>query len=388
MTARTATRTAGEGEATPVDRQSGRVAALGPEHRGQAGPRGDQRPDPDPDEQGAEPLGAAGGDGLEREVGRQVVEHVGAAGGHPGQAEQGQRPLAGAGEPAGHRRQAVLVGELHQEEERPHGHDEQPRHQLQVEQVPSPDEAGEHHRPARDPGHHRHPARQRQGRAQGQAGEGGDHDGRPRTRQRCRLVVLPAGEGEGAPVQHREHRDGDEHGDQARQRHQRDVLRGAQVEVAQREQVGEVGDRQEERGGVGEQHRGHREEHGVDPQPYGDRQHHRGEQHGGGVEGEHRGAGDGDRHQPDPDAAYRPVRGVHHAVGDQVEEAQAGAQLGEHRREHEEQEDRADPRHQVGCHDGAGYAGGSTTTVSAWQQRRQRWSSPGGARSGCPPRTG
>ena len=92
--------------------------------------------------------------------------------------------------------------------------------------------------------------------------------------------------------------------------------------------------------------------------------------------------------RPDPDAAYGPVRGVDDAVGDEVEEAQAGAQLGEHGREHEEQEDRSDPCHQVGRHNGAGYAGVGTTTVAAWQQRRQRWSSPGGARCGCPPRTG
>ena len=231
-------------------------------------------------------------------------------------------------------------------------HDEQHDREDQHRPGDEPDEAGgvHHGRAAYDePGdqHDRGGQRHRPGgQAEHDRRTDQDDDGGGEPQQHRVVRRKPArhrvGAAQLATVTDDEHRHHDDEDGQLGGPGLADEPGRAQPEVLLRQQVGQVGHRQQQRGGVGQPDRRERERQRAQPQLRGHREADRREQHGGGVDAEHPRRDRRERReqqeQRDPAAAGDPGGDVRR----DVEQPRVVAQVGDHLDQHQEQQDRPD----------------------------------------------
>ena len=141
----------------------------------------------------------------------------------------------------------------------------------------------------------------------------------------------------------REHHPLDRDRHQPRQQHQRGEARERQAAGVERQQVGEVRDRQQQRRAVGEVGARVHVRARAEAQPRGGREHDRREQHDRGVEAQHRGRAGGDQ-EHEPQQPPRPPAGAGRHRGPEVGE-QPGAAAAV--RQHEQRGGEPDRRPEV-----------------------------------------
>jgi hypothetical protein len=143
-------------------------------------------------------------------------------------------------------------------------------------------------------------------------------------------------------VPHHEHEDDDREHGQLRRPSLPDEAGGAQAELLLGQQVGQVGDGQQEGGRVGQPDRRERERQRAQAELGGQGEPDGGQQHRGGVDAEHPGRDGGQRReqqeQREPVAAGDPSG----QVRAHVEQSRVVAQVGDHLDQHQEQQDRPD----------------------------------------------
>ena len=182
---------------------------------------------------------------------------------------------------------------------------------------------------------------------------------------RGRVHGIPSAQGPSVQSCHQE--EGHAHaGDRGgpRQRHEVTVPQALSGEGVQGKQVGEVGDRKEQRPGVGDPQRRHGEQTGVQPDLAGHRDAHRGEQHRSGVDREHHRAHHRQGGEEPPQQPGAPPTGVGHPVPGDVEDPGALGHLRGHGDREEEDDHRQKPRTEVQCV-GDAHRGSTSSTQGA-----------------------
>ena len=331
-----------QGKPGPRHGDIGRSASRRPEQGRQAGPRRDQRTGVDADQQSREAQRRVGRGRLEGEIGRQVVDQIGAESPQPAHPQQCRPGLAMPRRDRQHTAEALIVGELDDQEQHADTQHELPGQQPPGQQVMLADGAAHHQDRRGHRGGQQHVDPQQEGRSEGAAHEH-RHDQQPAMRNRLgRRPAIAATQGPAEDQGQDGHRDQD--ADRGRRPHHRSepyvmVAR----EYAGREQIGEVGHRQEQRRRVGQPDRGVREQRSIQVQLAGQRQHDRSQQHRGGVQRQHsrRDHGDEDDQQPEPEdgTTRQPRRGPGHGG----EHAEPVGEFRHHGDADQETQDRADP---------------------------------------------
>ena len=183
-------------------------------------------------------------------------------------------------------------------------------------------------------------------------GEGGrddrrhDHEGAVVRLGPGRLVVAPA---QVAPVEQPQHDDGQHDRREGRRPEQGHVLVDRQPqrrEVMQRKEIGEVGDRQEQRGRVGQPEGRHREGQWRHAHLVGDGDGHRGQQHRRRVEAQQDRARAGEHDDEQPQHHHPPSSDLGGEVRGLVEDAGEVTDLGDDRDGDEEGQHGQDPLRQ------------------------------------------
>src|SRR6266851_933124 len=284
-------------------------------------------------------------DCLTRHVGGQVVDRVGKPGTGRRRPQRAHRASPVADERAGHHGQPVQAHRLHHQEEPDHEHQQPPRDQPRPQHGPL---AGRERR--RD-----QRCRYRGGIAELDArddDQGDEQQAGQRRHPEQHWVVGPARRRRVVavhaalttpPVEHPQEKHGRGHGGQLHGPHPAGERSGGQRHPVRRQQIGQVGHRQQQARGVGQPHRGHGERDDGDARPAGQREHHGREQHRGGVQVEYSGGGGGEEHAHNEERWVTPAGQAGDPDRDHVEDPRVRGQLRQHDDGTQEEQQREDP---------------------------------------------